>query len=121
MQFAALGSLHCGTFSPNVSCTPEANGCSCTLQSYKTLRTRYRLSACSARLQPVTLAHGQGNCTVKALGIHGDVTFDGRDLVARVISLERCHVRIFDTLKIHDQERRAFAALKCRASFALIF
>ena len=37
----------------------------------------------------------------KVLGVYGDVTLDSRDFFACVISLERCHVRIFDTLNVH--------------------
>ena len=46
----------------------------------------------------------------QALGIDGKVTFDARELLARVIALLEGSVRILNALRVHDQERAARVA-----------
>ena len=68
------------------------------------------------------LGRSNGHCVRQSLGVHHDVTFDTRDLLARVIALQGCCVCVFHTLRVNDQERAAGAAPQFLAGRAnLIF
>lgn len=72
-----------------------------------------------ARLEPSALAALEGlQCSFAirhfghrvCLRINRNVALDARDLLARVIALQTCRVRVLDALRVHDRERRACVA-----------
>lgn len=76
-----------------------SSACCCELAQI-CLATAHRLR------RPLAVRHfGDGDCNSmrQSLGINPDVTLDARDLLARVIPLASCRIRVLHALRVHEQ------------------
>ena len=114
VQFAALGNLHCDLLAQRLAHTLSKRLTRIPAITQHALHSSQAWLAAPERLQCALaigyLGRGDRHCMGKALRIDCNVALDARDLLACVIALERCCVRVLDALRVNDQERRAGVA-----------
>lgn len=114
VQLTAPGDLHRDILSQNFAHPLRERLAHIACICQQRLHTRQRGLATRERLQrPLAIRHlcrGYRHRVRQTLRIHRNVPLDSADLLASVINLERCRIRVLHALRVHDQERAARVA-----------
>ena len=126
VQLAALGNLHRDLLAQRLAHPLRKRLARIPTVTQHALHPSQAPLAAFERLQRALaighLSGGDRHRMGKVLRIDGNVALDARDLLARVIALERRRVRVLHALCVNDQERRTCAAPQFLAGRAnLIF
>lgn len=114
VQFTAFGDLHRDLLPENgahTQCERLSGVATVAQDAFHPFQTRlatFQRRQCAFAIGDIRRRHGDG--VREALSIDRDMTLDPRHLLARVITLLPCRVRVLHALRVHDQERAASVA-----------